>query len=435
MTAQRIAGETADEEAHGSAAGETATDTRYGPYKWVILGTALSALTTGSVVYSGTSVLTPFWLHDYHLTAATAGLASAAMHAGPIASMLLLGGAIDRYGERWVVSLTMIAMGVTSLAAATLHPDYPLLLLFILAMGAFYGSILPGGQKAIARWFEPSLQSMATGIRQAGLPLGASLAGIILPPLALHYGWSWAIAVQGIAGIAGGVVFAALYRKSGDRGRTQRRAPVNIRRLVAGLVADRIVRSLMTGGLVLVAFQYVISTQLLIFLSDHLKIPIVAAGLMYSVAQVAGIVGRIGLAWVSDHFWPGKRMRSLRWLLIGSAVPVAALAALGPHSPHWIVYALCLVLGLLSVGWYPLYLVQVTELAPRTAVASTLSFAITLNQIIASVAPPVFGYLCGAISYPVSWLLMGVLFILTAVQLRQVRTTAGQKEHTHAQAH
>ena len=85
----------------------------------------------------------PVRLQDYHLTAATAGLASAAMHAGPIVSMLVLGSAIDRYGERWVVALTMMAMGIASLGAALLHPNYPLLLVFILAMGAFYGSILP----------------------------------------------------------------------------------------------------------------------------------------------------------------------------------------------------------------------------------------------------------------------------------------------------
>lgn len=428
MTTHQLTGEADDTDAGAIEPGHSR-------YKWVILGTALTALTTGSIVYSGTSVLTAFWLRDYHLTAATAGLASAAMHAGPIASMLLLGRAIDRYGERWVVALTMIAMGLTSLAAAALHPSYPVLLLFLLATGAFYGSILPGGQRAIARWFEPGLQSMATGIRQAGLPLGGSLAGIILPPLALHYGWSWAIAVQGVAGIVGGAVFAVLYRKSGDGGSTRRKPSVNIRHLVRTLLAEPIVRSLLTSGLVLVAFQYVISTQILIFLSNHLDIPVVTAGLMYSAAQVAGIVGRIGLAWTSDHLWPGKRLRSLRWLLVVSAVPVAALATLGSQSPYWIDYGLCLVLGLLSAGWYPLYLVQVTELAPRTAVASTLSFAITLNQIIASVAPPLFGYLCGAVGYPVSWLLLGVLFIVSALQLRQTKTPADHKEKLDAQAH
>ena len=251
---------------------EPVSEIRYSPYKWVILGGALTALTTGSIVYSGTSVLTSLWLHDYHLTPATAGLASAAMHAGPIASMLLLGSAIDRYGERWVVSSTMIAMGATSLIAAELHPSYPVLLLFILAMGAFYGSILPGGQRAIARWFEPSLQSMATGIRQAGLPLGASLAGIILPPLALHYGWTAAVAAQGVAGIAGGLVFAVVYRKSADGGRSRSKSPVNLRQLVRRLLTDRVVRSLLSSGIVLVAFQYVISTQILIFLNNHLRI-------------------------------------------------------------------------------------------------------------------------------------------------------------------
>ncbi len=73
-------------------------------------------------------------------------------------------------------------------------------------MAAFYVSILPGGQKAIASWFEPSLQGMATGIRQAGLPIGASPAGAVLPAVALGYDWIYAMVAQGIAGIVGGVL-------------------------------------------------------------------------------------------------------------------------------------------------------------------------------------------------------------------------------------
>ncbi|MFI6685548.1 MFS transporter [Streptomyces sp. NPDC050485] len=392
-------------------------------YKWAVLAVAVTALTTGSIVYSGVSVLMPFWKREYHLSAATAALAATAIQAGPITSMLLMGRAIDRYGERWVVSLTMIAMGVTAFIAAAVGPSYPVLLLFILVMGAFYGSILPGGQRAITRWFEPSLQGMATGIRQSGLPIGATIAGAVLPTLALHHGWKAAAVVQGTAGVLGGIVFAVFYRRAGDTA-SARKTSVNLGALIAGLVKDRVVRSLLFSGLALAAFQYVFSAQILIFLTDHLHIPIVTAGFMYSVAQAAGIGGRIGLAWISDHFWPGRRMRSLKWVLAFSALPVAALTMLTPGSPRVLSYGLCVLLGLLSVGWYPLYLVQIADIAANQAVASTISFAITLNQIIAAAMPPLFGLLVGTTGYTASWLLLVAVLLVTAVQLHRTQPTA-----------
>lgn len=390
-----------------------------GPYKWVVLAVAVTALTTGSVVYSGVSVLMPFWKDTYDLSAATAALAATAIQAGPITSMLVIGRAIDRYGERWVVSLTMIAMGITAFIAAAASRSYPVLLLFILVMGAFYGSILPGGQRAITRWFEPGLQGMATGVRQAGLPVGAAVAGAVLPALALHHDWTAAMIVQGVAGILGGIVFAAFYRKADDATTSARKTPVHLRHLITGLVRDRTVRSLLIAGLALAAFQYVFSAQILLFLNDHLRIPIVTAGFMYSMAQAAGIAGRIGLAWVSDHFWPGRRMRSLKWVLAVSAIPIAALTALTPASPRVLAYALCTLLGLLSVGWYPLYLVQVAEIAPRHAVASTISFAITLNQIVAAAMPPLFGVVVGLTGYMAGWFFLVAVLLLTAAQLHR----------------
>ncbi|MFJ1996368.1 MFS transporter [Streptomyces asiaticus] len=411
MTAQEV-GEAAPAERAAHSAGS---------YKWVVLAVAVTALTSGSIVYSGVSVLLPFWKNTYHLSAATAALAATAIQAGPIASMLIIGRAIDRYGERWVVSLTMIAMGVTAFIAAAAGRNYPVLLLFILVMGAFYGSILPGGQRAITRWFEPGLRGMATGIRQAGLPIGASIAGAILPADALHHSWTAAMIVQGAAGILGGVVFATFYRQTGDATTSAQKTPVNLRRLILGLVRDRAVRSLLIAGLALAAFQYVFSVQILIFLNDHLRIPIVTAGFMYSVAQAAGIAGRIGLAWISDRFWPGMRMRSLKWLLAFSTIPITALSALTPGSPRVLAYTLCTLLGLLSVGWYPLYLVQITDIAPQHAVASTISFAITLNQIIAATMPPLFGALVGATDYTVGWLFLVVILILTATQLHRTQ--------------
>ncbi|MFX5693429.1 hypothetical protein ABTE17_22375, partial [Acinetobacter baumannii] len=74
------------------------------------------------------------------------------MNAGQIVSMIGLGRAIDRHGERAVVALTMTAMGLVALAAGAFVSSYAALLALLLVMGGFYASVQPGGTRAILRW-------------------------------------------------------------------------------------------------------------------------------------------------------------------------------------------------------------------------------------------------------------------------------------------
>jgi sugar phosphate permease len=389
-------------------------------FRWVVLAVTLTALTTGSVVYQGVSVLIPFWKTEYGLSTASAALGASAIQAGPIVSMLFLGWAIDRYGERLIVSLSMIAMGLASFVLAALAPNYVVLLVLVTVMGAFYGAILPGGQRAIVRWFPPALRGMATGLRGSGLPLGATIAALVLPALALASGWPMAVYVQGGVAIVGGAIFGLCYWEGG--GEVAKRADqpkVRIGTLTVGLVRDPAVRSVLVAGLALAALQYTFSAQILLYLRDHLRIDIVTAGFVLAVGQGAGIVGRITLAWISDHLWPGRRMRSLQWMLLVSAVPVVGLALIGDGTPLWLVLTICGMLGMLGIGWYPLYLVQVVELSPQHAVASTISFAITLNQIVAAAMPPLFGLIVGWFNYPIGWLLLVGVMVVAAFQLRR----------------
>ena len=237
---------------------------RASSYRWVVLAVAVTSQTTASFVTQGVNVLIPFWQSAYRLTPATAALAASAVNIGPIVSMLFLGWAIDRFGERKVVSSTMIGMGLTAFCTARLAPDYPMLLLFVALMGAFYASVQPGGMRAIVQWFPPRQRGMATGVRQGGLPLGGALAALILPALAVSGGWPASVYAQGGVVVAGGVVFAVLYREGlGEAPGEQKRETPRLRQLTVGLARDRAARSVLIAGLAMVSFQYTFSAQIL----------------------------------------------------------------------------------------------------------------------------------------------------------------------------
>jgi predicted MFS family arabinose efflux permease len=145
------------------------------------------------------------------------------------------------------------------------------------------------------------------------------------------------------------------------------------------------------------------------------------------VAQAVGIVGRISLAWMSDHFWPGKRLRSLSWTMAFCAAAVMGLMALPAQSPTWMILSVFVTLGLFGIGWYPLWLVEVAEMASPNAVAWTISFAMTLNLVAISVMPPVFGLLVDRSGYPLAWMSLVVLLVLAAFNLQRSRRKSDGK--------
>lgn len=403
------------------AGAERASRAQDGSYRWVVLGVAITTQMAASVASQGVYVLVPFWQSAYQLSQASAALAASAMNAGQILLMVHFGLAIDRYGERSVVAWTMIAMGLAALCAAGFaSSSYGMLLLFLTLLGAFYASVQPGGTRAIIRWFPPDRRGMATGIRQAAVPLGTALAAATLPALALQFDWTAALCVQGAVGIAGGVLFGVLHRDGVRQpsGGTRSATP-NMRELVRMLAKHSALWPVLIAGVAMAAFQYTFSTHVILFLTNRLEIPIIAAAFFFALTQGVGIAGRVSLAWISDHLWPGKRIRSLRWTMLACALSVVGLMLLPAQSPHGLLVAIFAVLGLLGIGWYPLWLVEVAEMAPQSAVAGTIGFAMTLNMLAITLMPLIFGLVVDFWSYTAAWSALVAVLVLGAAQLRR----------------
>jgi MFS family permease len=148
-------------------------------------------------------------------------------------------------------------------------------------------------------------------------------------------------------------------------------------------------------------------------------VEIVAAASSFAVAQGVGIVGRICLPWVSDHFWPGKRVRSLSWTMCFGAMAGLALMMLPTQSSSWLILTIFVALGLFGIGWYPLWLSEVAKMAPRNSVAWTISFAMTLNLMAISLMPPIFGLIVDFSGYSSAWMSLVALLVLAAFNLRR----------------
>jgi MFS family permease len=380
-----------------------------GAYRWIVLAVAAFAQTTASITAQGIYTLIPPLQKAFHLTEATAALAVSALNGGQVVTMLMLGWLIDRFGERYVVAFTMVLMGLAAFAGSALSTSFAVLLMFFALIGTSYASVQPGGTRAILRWFPPHERGMATGIRQAGLPLGTALAAMALPLIATVHGWSMALAIQGAISIVGGILFAVLHRDEREMQGTPAAAPPKFATAVRLVAAHSAVWPVMAAGAVMATFQYTFTTHAIPFVTARFHYSTIAAGLLFSVSQWLGIVGRIGLAWVSDKFWPTKRIRSLGFSMAVCIAATVALLAMPAGTTNATLTAIFCILGLFGVGWYPLYLLQLAEMAPKSVMASTISFSMTINMVAISIMPPIFGVIVDRFDYVAAWTVLALI--------------------------
>ena len=104
--------------------------------------------------------------------------------------------------------------------------------------------------------------------------------------------------------------------------------------------------------------------------------------------------------------------------MIACAALVLSLLALPTGASTIFLVPLLGAFGLVGIGWYPVWLLQVGENAPRDAVAATVGFAMTLNLVIITVSPPLFGLLADVGGYALAWLMIAAALIVSGVALR-----------------
>ncbi len=301
---------------------------RGGSYRWIALGLATLAQVAGCFLVQGLGALGGQMQQAMGLNAAQLGLLVSAAQFAPILGLLAAGELLDRFSERLIVGVgaTMVA---ASIFAASRAQSYELLLACLIISSVGYSTVQPGGGKAVASWFAPNQRGLAMGIRQAGLPLGAALATLVLPRIAEDSGWRAAFALGAAAALAGGLSFAAFYRAPHQGAPIREFPPLRERFDLLKLPG---ISRIVWPGVTLVSLQFAMTIYLPLDFRDRFGLPIESGVALLFAAQAAGVVGRVALAFWSDHSRGGRYLPlqiSFVALLAGVGVDLVA-----PGAPH-----------------------------------------------------------------------------------------------------
>jgi MFS family permease len=383
---------------------------------------AIQALTSMAMI--APSVMAPVVALELGVSPQGIGWFVALEYLFAMASGLACGALILRYGPIRVCQITvgLAALGLAVGSTALL----PLVFAAAGLIGCGYGLVNPVSSDILVRAAPPRMMSLIFSIKQTGVPLGGALAGIMVPPLVLYFSWRWSAAAVALLCIAHALLIqpvrATDTRERGGAGAGSSAGFFAPLRMVFAHppVLELAVVSLIFGTVQLALFTYFVS-----YLNLEIGYSLVAAGLIYSSAHAAGIVGRILWGAVADRWFSPRLMLGLLGLMMAfSGVAVAAFSA---DWPLPLVILVSTLFGASAVGWNGVYLAEVARLAPPGQVGAITGGTQFLTFIGALVAPPLFGFAVGLAggygkAFLAFCLLPGLAGIYLLARLRRSRT-------------
>lgn len=129
--------------------------------------------------------------------------------------MIIAGRVVDKLGTKKGYAL---ATGLWSLAAVG-HAFANSAFGFMIAraaLGVTEAGNFPAAIKSTAEWFPKKERALATGIFNSGTNIGAIIAPLTVPLIALYWGWQWAFILTGLIGFIWLILWQMYYTSPAD---------------------------------------------------------------------------------------------------------------------------------------------------------------------------------------------------------------------------
>lgn len=375
------------------------------------------------------AAVAPAIARDLGLPASTIGWWISFAYGGAMVTSLIGGNAVRRLGATLSTQIGLIVAGLGAVAMTSTIPALVVSSAVLIGLG--YGMTNPAASHLLARTTSPQRRNLVFSIKQTGVPLGGTLAGLIAPRLTQAWGWPAAMAVVAVTCLTLAAALAPLRRRwDGDRDAKARMAGAPFAGL--GLIwrAPRL-RALSLTGFAYAAVQLSVSSFVVTMLVTELHWSLVAAGLLLSALQVAGVIGRVVIGSAADHLFGGTR--TLIGLGLGTAMLALATGMLAPHWPLWLVYALLIPFGAAALGWNGVYLAQLAQASEPAQIPRVTGASLFFTYGGVLVGPPSFAALHDLVgSYTATYALSALPALIgAAILIRATRPLVKPQAGTH----
>lgn len=348
--------------------------------KLPLWGSALSATLLVQVVSSFAAaaipLLGPILTQRWNLPPESIGYISATVSIGICWCLACGGPMLDHHGP-----IRTLQLGLAAIGLGLIFLSQPV------AVIGFFGALLvglglapnnPAGSTMLMRTAPIRHRNLIFSIRQAGVPLGGAIAGVVVAPAVLGLGFTRAIWL-----IAAIVVLSLLAVQRFQKRLDAEKGPPNrawARRFLspsALLRAAAVIRThpslpLVTGiGVSFSIAQASVQAFTATYLVTNGK-DLAEAGIFISVLLAASTISRIVLGWLADKL--GRSLLLLCLLALGASTALVLLVW-SAGAPSWVLYGCVAFVGATSLGWNGIYMAELARLSPPALIGEVTSAA------------------------------------------------------------
>jgi len=364
------------------AAHQAAHPSGLGTFRWRICALLFFATTINYVDRQVLGILKPDLAKALGWSEIDYGNIVLAFQAAYALGLLAAGGLIDRLGSRLGYAFSLIVWSVAAMGHALAHSAVGFgVARFALGLGE--AGNFPAAIKTVAEWFPRRERALATGIFNAGSNVGAIIVPLLVPFIALRYGWQWAFLVTGALGFTWLLFWLPLYRRPEEQPRVSRAdlayirsdPPEPVTKIPwARLLPHRQTWAFAIGKFLTDPVWWFYLYWLADFLKKNYGIGLSKVSLPLIVIYVVADVGSVGGGWLSSAFlkrgWSVNRARKTAMLICALCVVPVSFAVQTTHL--WVAVGLISLAAAAHQGWSANIFTLASDMFPRRAVGSVV---------------------------------------------------------------
>ena len=361
-----------------------------GRYRWRICALLFFATTVNYLDRQVLGILAPVLEKSIGWNEQQYGYIVTAFQAAYGISILVSGRIIDLLGTRKGYSISVITWGLASMAHSLVRTPLGFgIARFALGIGE--AGNFPAAIKAVAEWFPRKERALAVGIFNSGTNCGAVVAPLLIPVIAIRFGWRAAFLFTGMADLIWLMFWLRMYRNPAVH-------PKVTPEELSYIQSDPETTKTPVGYATLLTEKQTWAYSLAKILSDPVwwfylfwlpkflasrGLSLSGLGLPLAVIYVASSFGSVAGGWFSSFLlkrnWTVNGARKTA-LLLFACLPIPVL--LVPHVANlWVAVALISLATCAHQGWSTNLFTTVSDMFPQRTVGSVVGIGGTVSAV------------------------------------------------------
>lgn len=379
---------------------------KVGRQRWVICALLFFAATINYIDRQVIGILKPTLEAEFGWTEIDYGWIVFAFQTAYALGLLFVGGLMDKIGTKkgfslsiivWSIGATMHAWAVpigagvlgalawfgTDSASIGLSVSVIGFIIARFILGIGEAGNFPASIKTVAEWFPKKERALATGIFNSGTNVGALATPLVVPWIAVTYGWYEAFIITGIIGFVWLIFWLTFYHKPEEHPQLsnaeleyiQSDPPEPTFKIPwKNLFPHRQTWAFAIGKFMTDPIWWVYLFWLPDFLKKQHGLDLKTFGIPLAIIYIIADVGSIGGGWISSNLikrgWSINKSRKTAMLICALAVVPIIFASM--TSNLWVAVILIGIAAAAHQGWSANIFTIASDMFPKQAVGSVV---------------------------------------------------------------